>query len=170
MNTKKTPDARLQLLAPEARRERLESDNRLIACRKVTGDATIATVVVSDSSDHDRASTSTRSSPDGIDALFERLHDGPGAIEVIVETTQWSVPVAELLAALRDKANRRIAVHVGDTRVGDAVDQRMVSLGYRRQSANDGLYLFDIESYKDTPDWLNPRNWANPELWDKYRW
>ncbi|NIR31605.1 MAG: hypothetical protein GWN84_20295 [Gammaproteobacteria bacterium] len=32
------------------------------------------------------------------------------------------------------------------------------------------LYGFDIASYKSTPDWLNPRYWAHPELWDKYRW
>jgi len=32
------------------------------------------------------------------------------------------------------------------------------------------LYGFDIERYKDTPDWLNPSHWAHPELWGKYRW
>lgn len=32
------------------------------------------------------------------------------------------------------------------------------------------LYGFDIATYKHTPDWLNPRFWAHPELWGKYRW
>ncbi|MFP4154550.1 MAG: DUF6231 family protein [Halothiobacillaceae bacterium] len=32
------------------------------------------------------------------------------------------------------------------------------------------LYRHSLHDYKQTPDWLNPRNWANPELWDKYRW
>ena len=32
------------------------------------------------------------------------------------------------------------------------------------------VYRFDIASYKTTPDWLTPENWANPELWDRYRW
>lgn len=32
------------------------------------------------------------------------------------------------------------------------------------------LYRFDINDYKRTPEWLNSRNWAHPELWDKYRW
>ncbi|WP_290652932.1 DUF6231 family protein [Aquisalimonas sp.] len=32
------------------------------------------------------------------------------------------------------------------------------------------LYGFDVGTYKTTPDWLNPRYWANPELWGKYRW
>lgn len=32
------------------------------------------------------------------------------------------------------------------------------------------VYEFDIERYKATPDWLNPKHWANPELFGKYRW
>jgi len=32
------------------------------------------------------------------------------------------------------------------------------------------LYKYDIATYKPTPGWLNPDDWANPELWDKYRW
>ncbi|MBA1147173.1 hypothetical protein H0Z60_08870 [Ectothiorhodospiraceae bacterium WFHF3C12] len=32
------------------------------------------------------------------------------------------------------------------------------------------VYEFDMATYKTTPDWLNSRYWANPELWDKYRW
>lgn len=32
------------------------------------------------------------------------------------------------------------------------------------------LYRFDLYDYKPTPEWLNARHWANPELWGKYRW
>jgi Family of unknown function (DUF6231) len=32
------------------------------------------------------------------------------------------------------------------------------------------VYEFDIERYKATPDWLNAKDWANPELFGKYRW
>jgi hypothetical protein len=32
------------------------------------------------------------------------------------------------------------------------------------------LYKYDIATYKPTPRWLNPDDWANPELWNKYRW
>lgn len=32
------------------------------------------------------------------------------------------------------------------------------------------LYRHDLYDYKQTPDWLNAKNWANPELWDKFRW
>ncbi|WP_404840873.1 DUF6231 family protein [Alkalilimnicola ehrlichii] len=27
-----------------------------------------------------------------------------------------------------------------------------------------------MATYKTTPDWLNSRNWAHPELFDKFRW
>ena len=32
------------------------------------------------------------------------------------------------------------------------------------------IYAFDIASYKTTPEWLNNKYWANPELFDKYWW
>ena len=32
------------------------------------------------------------------------------------------------------------------------------------------VYAFDVASYKTTPDWLNNKYWANPELWDTYWW
>ena len=170
MNAKKTPNPVLRLLDAEARRERLETDNRLIACENITAGEAAFTLIVDKPRDHDQASSSTQVLPDRPEAVFERLANSSGPVEVIVENDQWSGTVAELLAALRDRANRRIVVHVGEARIGDDVDQRMVALGYRRLTADAAVYQFDIETYKDTPDWLSPRNWANPELWDKYRW
>ena len=29
------------------------------------------------------------------------------------------------------------------------------------------VFIYDITAYKDNPDWLNNKNWANPELWEK---
>ena len=29
------------------------------------------------------------------------------------------------------------------------------------------IYAYNISNYKMTPDWLNSKNWANPELWEK---
>jgi hypothetical protein len=36
----------------------------------------------------------------------------------------------------------------------------------------DGLQIFSyaIENYQPKRDWLNSRFWANPEMYDKYRW
>ncbi|KTG17767.1 hypothetical protein AUR63_06500 [Guyparkeria sp. XI15] len=158
------------MLDGEARRERLKADKRLIACEKITAGEAAFTVIVDSPVDHGQTSSPAQGVPDRPEAVFQRLSSSAGPIEVIVEKDQWSGTVAELLAGLRDRANRRIVVHVGEARIGDDVDQRMVSLGYRRLSAAEAVYQFDIETYKDTPDWLNPRNWANPELWDKYRW
>jgi hypothetical protein len=45
------------------------------------------------------------------------------------------------------------------------------SLGtVRAGAAVLGTYGFDIDRYKRTPDWLNARHWANPELWGRFRW
>lgn len=32
------------------------------------------------------------------------------------------------------------------------------------------IYAFDIASYKTTPEWLNSKYWANPEMFNKYWW
>ena len=32
------------------------------------------------------------------------------------------------------------------------------------------VYGHDIAKYKVTPDWLNAKHWANPELFNKYWW
>ena len=55
-------------------------------------------------------------------------------------------------------------------------EQEFLSLGlanrglYRFQDKTYRVYTFDINSYKQTPDWLNPNNWAHPERWEKHRW
>jgi hypothetical protein len=170
VNAKKTPAPELHLLDEGARGKRLETDKRLIACEKITNGDAACTLIVTDTGERNPEDPSSQGRPGCHEGVFERLQGSSGAVEVIVDSDRWSATLAELLAALRDRANRRIVVHVGEARIGGSVDQHMVSLGYRRLDPDDGVYLFDIESYKDTPDWLNPRNWANPELWDKYRW
>jgi predicted glycosyltransferase involved in capsule biosynthesis len=46
-----------------------------------------------------------------------------------------------------------------------------ISYGYKYQGKcnNDKvlIFIYDIAEYKDNPDWLNNKNWANPELWEK---
>ncbi len=52
----------------------------------------------------------------------------------------------------------------------------LLSLGFYRCAMTDSetgatvFYIFDIKHYKPTPDWLNPKFWANPQMWDKFRW
>ncbi len=33
-----------------------------------------------------------------------------------------------------------------------------------------GLFKYNLNDYKKTPDWLNADNWANPQMWGKYWW
>jgi hypothetical protein len=50
----------------------------------------------------------------------------------------------------------------------------LLGLGMERVNvyAQNGLPLallkFDLRTYKTTPEWLNSKYWARPELWDKY--
>lgn len=80
---------------------------------------------------------------------------------------------AALLAALRDRCARRVLVALAR----DAwSEQQMRAFAFEPQGsvrAGDSLraaYAFDIDRYKHTPDWLDARNWANPELWGRFRW
>jgi hypothetical protein len=90
--------------------------------------------------------------------VFERLHTDTAAA---------------LLAALRDRCAQRVLVALPG-RPWSAQDMRgfgFESLGtVRAGAAVLGTYGFDIDRYKRTPDWLNARHWANPELWGRFRW
>lgn len=99
------------------------------------------------------------------------------ALAVLVGVLETLAPDegARLLGSLRDLRARRllVAVPAHDARWGlDA----MLALGLEAAgdaTGGDGplaLYSFDIDRYKRTPDWLNARNWANPELWGRHRW
>lgn len=78
-----------------------------------------------------------------------------------------------LIAALRDLLARRMLVFVPENLLDDSA---LLGLALNRQARYevDGVewqaWSYDIRTYKAVPDWLNPRFWANPENWDKYRW
>ena len=89
---------------------------------------------------------------------------------------QMDKPVAlRLIAALRDRlaASLIVAARTSAVRM-TATD--FLALGLRRLSTcrhgadEITLHVFEIGDYKDTPDWLNSRHWAHPELFDKFRW
>lgn len=79
----------------------------------------------------------------------------------------------QLIAALRDLLARRMLVFVPENLLDDTA---LLGLALQRQArfAVEGVewqaWSYDIRTYKAVPDWLNPRFWANPENWDKYRW
>lgn len=48
-----------------------------------------------------------------------------------------------------------------------------LAMGFRHIAGTDeGLMVFSyaIENYQPKREWLNSRFWANPEMYDKYRW
>ena len=87
----------------------------------------------------------------------------------------------QLIALLRDQVAQRLFVllPIGDDWPGQRSHWSltdMTALGLRQVACfeHEGralhLYRFDLYDYKLTPDWLNPRFWANPEMWDRARW
>lgn len=74
-----------------------------------------------------------------------------------------------VLARVRDLLAERVLVI---THNQDALATRLQALGYRILGrTHDQLAAgFDIHDYKHCPTWLNARHWANPQLWDQFRW
>ena len=108
-------------------------------------------------------------------------HEGtlPKAATAVVDGNalfEQSALVLPLISQLRDVLAARVFVIAASKE--DAVLRRsaLISLGFHRAEVsveNAGKrpwYIFEMAHYKVTPDWLNARHWANPELWDKFRW
>ena len=76
----------------------------------------------------------------------------------------------QLIVKLRDLWAKRIVICAA---FDDA--KLMRALGFQQLldyqlGEQQSLWLFNILNYKQVPDWLNAKYWANPENWDKYRW
>ncbi|MGM0553806.1 MAG: DUF6231 family protein [Pseudomonadota bacterium] len=81
----------------------------------------------------------------------------------------------QLLGGLRDRwADEVLILHRRDDKRWSLND--FLALGFRHdpeaeEAAPDhAVYRTSLYDYKLTPDWLNARFWANPEMWDKRRW
>lgn len=88
---------------------------------------------------------------------------------------------AGVIAALRDVHAARLvaAIPLGSAWAGHASHWEpgdLFALGlralreYPTGEKTVQLFEFDIAQYKNTPDWLNSKHWANPDLFDKFRW
>ncbi|MDH3713469.1 MAG: DUF6231 family protein [Gammaproteobacteria bacterium] len=86
-----------------------------------------------------------------------------------------------LLAALRDLYSKClvVAVRLGDNWPGlisHWQDNELLGFGMQQVARHEqderfiGLFEFNIQDYKVSPDWLSAQHWAHPELWDIYRW
>jgi hypothetical protein len=81
----------------------------------------------------------------------------------------------ELLGGIRNLNASRIAVLV-DLGVCDWKETDFFSLAlqagerFQRDDQVLTLFTYDLLDYKQVPDWLNARFWANPENFGKYWW
>ena len=80
-----------------------------------------------------------------------------------------------LISRLRDVHCRRLyAVVCLSDEYWSGIE--LIALGLRpvKRYVQDGaelwLFRYDLHDYKQTPEWLSNKNWANPELWNKFRW
>jgi hypothetical protein len=81
----------------------------------------------------------------------------------------------ELLGGIRNLNSSRIAVLV-DPQASGWQDTDFFSLAlqaserFQRDGRTLMLYTYDLREYKQVPDWLNAKFWANPENFGKYWW
>lgn len=79
-----------------------------------------------------------------------------------------------LIAQMRDVHARQLLLIINNN--CELKVNNLIRLGLRKVAEidqNDQFFeawYFALESYKKVPDWLNNRFWANPELYEKYRW
>ena len=127
--------------------------------------------------------------PDGVVAIPALAATGSGEpprVDLVIvhlypDTPQGPEPLSTeqrtVLGTARDRVAPRVlaAIDVAGT-PSPALAGQLRALGFqdRGTARHDGRSVsvagFDIDDYKHTPDWLSPRNWANPELWNRYRW
>ncbi len=81
----------------------------------------------------------------------------------------------ELLGGIRNLNASRIAVLV-DLAASDWRETDFYALAlqaserFQRDEQVLTLFTYDLREYKQVPDWLNARFWANPENFGKYWW
>lgn len=83
-----------------------------------------------------------------------------------------------LLARLRDVLAHRVLIIDTTTphNLGNRNDISYRAYGFRclltHQDAGQlwRVHEFSIDTYKTTPDWLNAKDWAHPQRFDKFRW
>ena len=92
-----------------------------------------------------------------------------------LETLAMRVGV-ELLAGLRNLSVSRMAVLVDLQQAAGWQENDFYGLAMQRHARFDKdersltLFTYDLAEYKNVPDWLNSKYWANPDMFDKYWW
>ncbi len=123
----------------------------------------------------------TRLTPDAVPHGLEGAQRFDAAVVAGTLESLDKAAGARLIAALRDLYAARLYVVIpagppqapaaGAWEAAELAAFGLSRIGEdRRAGTLLHLYQFDIGDYKQTPDWLNADHWANPQLWDKYRW
>ncbi|EJL03174.1 MULTISPECIES: DUF6231 family protein [Pseudomonas] len=118
----------------------------------------------------------------------EVVHTGPGALPADVAARRFDLALAldclehlpkrdglNLLGGIRNLNASRIAV-LADLNACGWQETDFFSLAlqaserFQRQDQVLTLFTYDLLEYKQVPDWLNSRFWANPENFGKYWW
>lgn len=103
--------------------------------------------------------------------VFDKQY--PLAVIVLPAEHSPSVLFAKTIQQCRDLFGRQCLVL---SPIGNMQD--LMALGFSRLSQEKWafdtidyeLWQFNLFDYKQIPTWLNSKFWANPELWDKFRW
>lgn len=81
----------------------------------------------------------------------------------------------ELLGGIRNLNSSRVAV-LADLRACGWQETDFFALAlsiserFQREQQILSLFTYDLREYKQVPDWLNARFWANPQNFGKYWW
>jgi hypothetical protein len=81
----------------------------------------------------------------------------------------------ELIAGIRNLNAHRLAVMV-DLQACDWNEADFYALAmqaserFQREQQTLHLFTYDLHDYKQVPDWLNAKFWANPQNFGKYWW
>ena len=86
---------------------------------------------------------------------------------------------AQTLSKLRDLLTAQYCICLPLVKSGDESRWQLTDLfgfaldrvaSYQQGALEYGLFKYNINDYKKTPEWLNSDNWANPNMWGKYWW
>ena len=81
----------------------------------------------------------------------------------------------ELIAGIRNLNSNRLAVRA-DRQAGEWCEADFYALAmqaserFQREQQTLSLFTYDLHDYKQVPDWLNAKFWANPQHFGKYWW
>jgi hypothetical protein len=81
----------------------------------------------------------------------------------------------ELIAGIRNLNAHRLTVMV-DLQACDWNEADFYALAmqaserFQREQQTLHLFTYDLHDYKQVPDWLNAKFWANPQNFGKYWW